>query len=182
MKIAKGDLADPGIIELLARHLARSRAETARGSAHALDRDGLRAPEIDVWAIWDGDVLLGVGALKRLSSEHGEVKSMHIVEARRRTGAGSAMLRHIIAEARKKGMSRLSLETGSWAYFQPAVALYRKHGFVDCPPFAGYAPDPNSVFLSLNLRQATPGPGAGRAAAGDAMASPPSSPPPARPA
>jgi putative acetyltransferase len=102
--------------------------------------------------LWDDGTLLGMGALKRLSPDHGEVKSMHTIEARRGRGAGSAMLRHIISSAQASGMSRLSLETGSSAYFQPAVALYRKHGFVECAPFADYVLDPNSVFMSLDLQ------------------------------
>jgi putative acetyltransferase len=96
-------------------------------------------------------VLLGFGALKRLSADHGEVKSMHIIESKRGKGIGSAMLRHIMAAARAQAMSRLSLETGSWDYFQPARAPYRKHGFVECAPFGRYLPDPNSVFMSLDL-------------------------------
>lgn len=102
--------------------------------------------------MWEDETLLGFGALKRLSADHGEVKSMHTVQAMRRRGAGSAMLRHLIAAARADGMSRLSLETGSWDYFQPAQALYRSHGFVECPPFADYVLDPNSVFMTLDLR------------------------------
>src|SRR5208282_3679041 len=101
--------------------------------------------------IWEGEALLGVGALKRLSPDHGEVKSMHTARAARRRGAGSAMLRHIIASAREGGMSRLSLETGSWEYFMPARALYWSYGFAACEPFAGYVPDRNSVFMTLDL-------------------------------
>lgn len=152
MRITAGDLGDPRVVDLLRIHLASARAETAPGSAHALDTAGLQSPDISFWAIWEGGTLLGVGALKRLSPDHGEVKSMHTAQAARRRGAGGAMLRHIIASARDGGMSRLSLETGSWEYFRPAHALYRRHGFVDCPPFAGYEPDPNSVFMTLELR------------------------------
>ena len=101
--------------------------------------------------MWEDETLLGCGALKRLSADHGEVKSMHTAQAMRRRGAGSAMLRHLIAAARADGMSRLSLETGSWDYFRPAQALYRSHGFVECPPFADYVLDPNSVFMTLDL-------------------------------
>lgn len=151
MRIISGDLSDPRVVDLLHVHLARARAETALGSAHALDLGGLQSPDISVWTIWDDDALLGIGALKRLLPDHGEVKSMHTVEVRRRTGAGRAMLCHIIAAARAAGFSRLSLETGSWAYFQPARSLYSSQGFVECPPFADYAPDPNSVFMSLDL-------------------------------
>ena len=93
-----------------------------------------------------------MGALKRLPNGTGEVKSMHVAEAARRRGLGGVMLRHIVAAARADGLARLSLETGSWPYFAPAVALYRAHGFAECGPFGDYAPDPNSVFLTLDLR------------------------------
>ena len=151
LAIIDGGLDDPRVIDLLQFHVTSARAQTAPGSAHALDLRGLQSPDISFWSMWDGDTLVGVGALKRLSDDHGEVKSMHIVQALRRTGAGSAMLRHIIAAARNRGMTRLSLETGSWDYFKPAQALYRKHGFADCGPFGDYVLDPNSVFLSLRV-------------------------------
>ena len=154
MRIVEGGLDDPRVIELLHVHLLRARAETAPGSAHALDLSGLRSPDVTFWCAWDGDSLAGVGALKRLSADHGEVKSMHTAEAMRRKGAGAAILRHIIAAAQERGMSRLSLETGSWPYFAPARALYARHGFVECPPFGDYRPDPNSVFMTLVLASA----------------------------
>jgi putative acetyltransferase len=116
-----------------------------------LDLAGLQSPDIRFWTLWDDGALLGMGALKRLSPGHGEVKSMHTIEAGRGRGAGSAMLRHIVSTAQASGMSRLSLETGSSDYFRPAVALYRKHGFVECAPFANYVLDPNSVFMALDL-------------------------------
>jgi putative acetyltransferase len=118
-----------------------------------LDLTGLQSPDIGFWTIWDDETLLGIGALKRLSADHGEVKSMHTPQAMRGRGAGSVMLRHIIATARASGMSRLSLETGAWEYFRPAQALYKSHGFVECPPFADYVLDANSVFMSLDLRE-----------------------------
>jgi putative acetyltransferase len=152
MQIIEGDLSDPRVVDLVHTHLSRARAETAMGSAHALDLGGLGAADISFWTIWDNDVLLGCGALKRISPEHGEVKSMFTASSARRHGAGSAMLRHIIATARARAMSRLSLETGSWDYFRPAHAFYRGHGFVACQPFADYALDPNSLFMSLDLR------------------------------
>jgi putative acetyltransferase len=96
-------------------------------------------------------MILGIGALKRLSPDHGEVKSMHTARSARRRGVASAMLRHIIAHARKSGMSRLSLETGSWEYFRAAQEFYKRHGFIECAPFADYVLDPNSVFMSLDL-------------------------------
>lgn len=152
VRITPGDFSDPRVIDLLEAHLASARAETAPGSAHAMDITGLQSSEISFWTMWDGETLLAVGALKRLSPDHGEVKSMHTARSARGRGVGSAMLRHIIAAARDGGLSRLSLETGSWEYFRPARALYRKHGFVGCPRFGDYVPDPNSVFMSLDLR------------------------------
>lgn len=154
MRITRCDFSDPRVIELLHFHQASVNGETAAGSAHALDPKGLQSPDISVWTIWDNECLIGVGALKRLAHDHGEVKSMHTVQSMRGRGVGSAMLRHIIASARAMGMSRLSLQTGSWDYFQPAHALYRSLGFVECPPFADYLPDPNSILMSLDLRGA----------------------------
>jgi putative acetyltransferase len=153
MHIVEGGLDDPRVVALLHTHLTRAQGETAWGSAHALDLSGLRAPEITFWSAWEGvgEQLVGVGALKRLSAEHGEVKSMHPAEAARGRGVGSAMLRHMLATARARGMSRLSLETGSWPYFGPARALYARHGFVECGPFGAYREDPNSVFMTLEL-------------------------------
>ena len=151
MRILLGGLDDLRIQALLEHHASTARAETAPDSAHALDLEGLKAPDVEFWSVWDGDTLVGVGALKRLSASHGEIKSMHTVEGHRRMGVGSAMVRHIIAVARTMGMTRLSLETGSWSYFQPARALYRRHGFVECAPFGDYVSDPNSVFMTLEL-------------------------------
>jgi putative acetyltransferase len=152
MRIIQGDFGDPRVIALLETHLIGARAETAPGSAHALDVIGLQSPDVSFWTIWEDEALLGIGALKRLSAEHGEVKSMHTAQSVRGRGVGSAILRHIIATAHARGMPRLSLETGSWEYFRPARALYASHGFVECPPFADYVSDPNSIFMSLDLR------------------------------
>ncbi|HKF40572.1 MAG TPA: GNAT family N-acetyltransferase [Candidatus Acidoferrum sp.] len=155
IRITDGNLTDPRVLELLHTHLTSARAETAPGSDHALDLAGLQSPDIRFWTIWDAATLLGMGALKRLSASHGEIKSMYIAEEMRRKGIGAAMLRHIVAVARASGMSRLSLETGSWDYFRPARALYASYGFVECPPFADYVLDPNSVFMTLDLREST---------------------------
>jgi putative acetyltransferase len=156
IRISDGDFADPRVVDLLRIHLASARAATAPGSAHALDLTQLQSPDISFWTIWEDHTLLGFGALKRLSPDHGEVKSMHTAQAARRRGAGSAMLRHIIQTARERGMSRLSLETGASEYFVPARTFYKSHGFVECPPFADYVLDPNSVFMSLDLRHYSP--------------------------
>jgi putative acetyltransferase len=152
LRIVEGGLDDPRVAALLRTHVTRARAETARGSAHALDLSALRAREVTFWSAWEGDAVVGMGALKQLSTEHGEIKSMHTAEAARGRGVGSALLEQIMATARSRGMSRLSLETGSWPYFFPARALYARHGFVECPPFGAYREDPNSVFMTLELR------------------------------
>jgi putative acetyltransferase len=151
MQIRTGDTYDPRVIELLDRHYTTARAQTAPGSAHALDLVGLRAPDIVFWTGWDGETLVAVGALKTISPSHGEVKSMHTAGAVRRRGFASRMLQHIIADARSRGMSRLSLETGSSDYFKPAQALYHAHGFQPCGPFEGYVEDPNSIFMTIEL-------------------------------
>jgi putative acetyltransferase len=151
MHIVEGGLDDPRVVALLDTHVTRARSETARGSAHALDLSALKASDIAFWSAWEGDAVVGVGALKRLTAEHGEIKSMHTAEAARGRGIGSALLQQIMASARARGMSRLSLETGSWDYFLPARALYARHGFVECPPFGDYREDPNSVFMTLEL-------------------------------
>ncbi|MGY3462324.1 putative acetyltransferase [Bradyrhizobium sp. LM3.4] len=123
MQIRTGDTFDPRVIALLDHHVTAARAQTAPGSAHALDLFGLRASDVAFWTGWDGETLAAVGALKTLSAEHGEVKSMHTLQTTRRRGFGGEMLRHIITKARARGMARLSLETGSWDYFKPALAL-----------------------------------------------------------
>jgi len=153
MRIIAGDLNNSQVRDLLEHHAMTARAETARGSAHALDLESLKASDVNVWAAWNGDALLAVGALKRLSIDHGEIKSMHTAQANRRRGVGTAMLLHIVDAARAIGLSRLSLETGSWPYFLPARELYKRHGFIECPPFGQYVPDPNSVFMTLILRK-----------------------------
>lgn len=151
-EIRDGDLEDARVQALLSHHFETARAATARGSAHVLDLSGLKSPDIHFWCAWEGEVVIGLGALKRLSAAHGEVKSMHTAQSHRRQGVGSAMLRHIISAARSAGFTRLSLETGAWAYFEPARTMYRRHGFVDCAPFGSYQLDPNSVFLTMELR------------------------------
>lgn len=151
MHIVEGGLEDPRVLALLHTHVTRALAETAQGSGHALDPSGLRAPGMRFWSAWEGETLVGVGALKRIGAEHGELKSMHTAEAARGRGVGSALLRHIMAAARAHGMRRLSLETGAWPYFLPARAFYARHGFTYCGPFGEYRNDPNSVFMTLEL-------------------------------
>lgn len=151
MRIVEGGLDDPRVIALLETHVARARAETAPGSSHALSLAGLRAPGVRFWSAWDDDAVVGVGALKRLDAGHGEIKSMHTAEAARGRGVGAALLRTILEAAHADGLTRLSLETGSWPYFLPARALYARHGFVECGPFGDYREDPNSVFMTREI-------------------------------
>jgi putative acetyltransferase len=151
LRIEPGDLNNSLVVELLKQHVTSARSNTAPGSAHALDLSGLQGADTDFWAAWENDIVLGIGALKRLCDSRGEVKSMYTLEVARGRGVASAMLKHIIRTARIYQMDRLSLETGSWEYFRPAIALYERHGFVRCPPFGNYKADSNSIFLTLQL-------------------------------
>lgn len=151
INIRRADLADPRIVALLRYHFGKCHEVSPPESCHVFSIEKLSAPEIDVWAAWSDEHLLGVGAMKPINDRHGEVKSMHTAEAARRRGVGGAILRHIISTSRQRGFMRLSLETGCFAYFAPAVALYRAHGFIECAPFGDYAPDPNSLFLTLEV-------------------------------
>jgi len=145
------DLSGPAVAELLAEHLCEMNQHSPPESVHALDLEDLKQPEITFWTIWSGDELVGCGALKELDPKHGEIKSMRTAPAFRGKGVGKLMLRHLLEEAGRRGFERLSLETGSMGAFEPARRLYESHGFSYCGPFADYALDPNSVFMSLGL-------------------------------
>jgi putative acetyltransferase len=151
MQIERDDLTRPAVHALLQEHLSDMQALSPRESVHALDVDRLRDPSITFWTAWEGDTLLGCGALKALDAAHGEIKSMRTPVARRRTGAGRALLEVILAEARARGYARVSLETGNLAAFAPAHRLYESVGFTRCGPFGDYRDDPNSVFMTLAL-------------------------------
>lgn len=151
MNIEVDDLTRPAIHALLEEHLQNMRAISPACSVHALDLAKLRSPDITFWSAWQGDSLLGCGALKALDDRHGEIKSMRTPSVHRRRGAGRAILIHILGVARSRGYERLSLETGAGISFTPAHALYRSVGFVVCGPFGGYLPDANSVFMTLRL-------------------------------
>lgn len=152
MRIIEDDLSGPDIRALLDIHFAGMLANSPEGSCHFLDVEGLKAPGVTFWSIWDGDDLAGMGALKRHDAVLGEVKSMRTHGAFQRRGVAAAMLAHIIATARAEGLQQLSLETGSAPAFDAAHALYLRHGFVYCAPFADYVDDPFSRFMSLNLQ------------------------------
>lgn len=151
MKIAVDDLSGPEVAEFLDEHVREMLSITPPESKHALDLDGLRRPEVTFWAVRDGDIVVGCGAIKRLDDRHAEVKSMRTAVARKRGGIASLILGHIIDEARRMGYARLSLETGSDDFFAPARGLYEKFGFAYCEPFADYLPDPLSVFMTRTL-------------------------------
>ena len=151
VEIRLDELRDPRVIALLEEHLRCMAAVSPPESCHALDVAGLRAPEVTFWSVWQKGELAGCGALKELDAEHGEIKSMRTAYAFRRRGIGAAVLRHLLGEARRRGYRRLSIETGSMAYFEPARQLYARFGFEYCAPFAGYSEDPNSVFMTLLL-------------------------------
>ena len=151
MHIIKDDLTGSEIRALLETHFAGMLANSPEGSCHFLDFDGLNAPDVTFWSIWDNDALMGCGAMKELTPEHGEIKSMRTHADHLRKGAGAAMLAHIIAQARERGYRRLSLETGSSDAFIPALSMYIAHGFAFCPPFGDYVEDPFSCFMTLDL-------------------------------
>lgn len=151
MEIRPDGLDDPRVAELVRRHLADMYGSSPPESVHALDIAFLRRSDITFWSAWDGDELLGCCALKELDSTHGEIKSMRTAATHRRRGAGRALLRHLIAEARRRGYRRLSLETGSHDFYIPARALYLAEGFAVCEPYADYVADPASVFMTREL-------------------------------
>ena len=152
MRIVRpGDFEDDRVKALLTRHLEGMHANSPSGHVFALDWSGLQQPEISFYALWEGEDLLGVGALKELEPGAGEIKSMRTADAHLRKGVGAAILEHIIAEAQRRGYKRLSLETGSGASFEPALELYRKYGFTEGGAFDGYEKSPFNQFLHLDL-------------------------------
>jgi putative acetyltransferase len=151
MEIKIDDLTGPEIAELLSAHLEFGNAHSPPESVHALDIDKLRHPDITFWSVRDGGTLLGCGALSELSPGHGELKSMHTAQQHRGKGVARILVEHILAEAKKRGYRRVSLETGSMDAFAPARKLYSRFGFVECPPFGCYSPDPYSIFMTLDI-------------------------------
>jgi putative acetyltransferase len=151
MHITPDDLTGPEIRALLETHFAGMLANSPKDSCHFLDFEGLKGPGVTFWSIWDDAALTGCGALKELSPEHGEIKSMRTHDAHLRKGAAAQMLAHIIGQARVRGYQRLSLETGSTPAFAPALELYGRYGFKECPPFADYKPDPFSRFMTREI-------------------------------
>lgn len=142
------DLNGLQVKALIAEHLQGMAADSPPESIHALNLDGLKKPEITFWCAWEGDDLLGCGAIKELDPEHAELKSMRTASAHLRKGVGRKILAHIIEVATDRGYKRISLETGSMDSFIPARKLYEDFGFEYCEPFADYILDPNSTFMT----------------------------------
>ncbi|MCL8025431.1 GNAT family N-acetyltransferase [Nocardioides bruguierae] len=169
LTIRTDDVHDPEVIAFLEAHVTQMRSISPPESVHALDVAGLRRPEITFFVARDesggesggeagaeaGGELLGTAALKDLGDGHLELKSMRTAPHRRGEGIGAQVLAHVLDHARTQGAARISLETGAENFFAPARSLYRRHGFVDTEPFADYAPDPLSTFLTLRI-DATP--------------------------
>ncbi|MEM1047504.1 MAG: GNAT family N-acetyltransferase [Pseudomonadota bacterium] len=136
------------IARLLGEHQALAADDSPPESDHALDIDGLRAPDITVWSAWDDGRIMGCGALRELDPTHAELKSMHTSADYRRRGVAAGLLERILFEARTRGYERVSLETGSSENFAAARAFYTRHGFVQCAPFGDHREDPYSVFMT----------------------------------
>ena len=151
MRVLPGNLDDERVIALLDEHLKGMADHSPPESIHALNLDGLRAPNITFWTIWDREDLCGCGALQELDAGHGEIKSMRTAARHLRKGVAAIMLEHILDEARRRGYSRISLETGSGPGFDAAHALYEKYGFSYCGPFSDYREDPFSRFMTIEL-------------------------------
>lgn len=138
MEIARASLDDPRVVALLEQHLVEAQRNSPPGSVFALDLSGLSDTAVTLWGAWDGDALLGLGALKRIDAEEGEIKSMRTADTARRRGVARIMLGHLVAEARARGYRVVKLETGANDAFAPARALYEAEGFTPCAPFGDY--------------------------------------------
>lgn len=145
------DLSGIQVKALIAEHLQGMAADSPPESIHALNLDGLKKPEITFWCAWEGDDLLGCGAIKELDPEHAELKSMRTASAHLRKGVARKILSHIMNVAVERGYKRISLETGSMDSFIPARKLYEDFGFEYCEPFADYILDPNSTFMTKTI-------------------------------
>ena len=156
MVVRQDDLSDPQTQALLRLHLEGMHESSPPGHVFALDLSGLKAPGVTVWSAWSGPDICGIGALKQLDDRTGEVKSMRTHPDHLRRGVAALLLETVIAHARALGLTRLSLETGSGAAFEPALALYRRRGFVDGGAFSQYEDSGFSQFLHLDLAADAP--------------------------
>ncbi|NLP82659.1 GNAT family N-acetyltransferase [Microbacterium sp. CFH 90308] len=151
IEIRTDDLSGDETRRLVAFHLSGMHDTSPAESVHALDIDALQHPSVSIWSAWIEGEIAGIGALKTLDEARGEVKSMRVSDRFRGAGVGRALLRHIMATARERGMTSLWLETGATAEFLAAQRLYESEGFATCGPFADYALDPFSVFMTREL-------------------------------
>ncbi len=151
MDIKVDDLTGSEIADMLQEHLQSMAQHSPPESIHALDIEGLRKPEITFWSVWSNSELLGCGALKELSSDHGEIKSMRTAALHQRKGVAAKLLKHILEEAKNRKYKRVSLETGSMDAFVPAHNLYARFGFKRCGPFTDYVEDPYSIYMTKEL-------------------------------
>ena len=149
LKSIEGNFDNPEVHELLIKHFIELRSVSPEGSAHVLDIAGLQNPSIKFWSLWDGNDLMGSGALKFLSKEHGEFKSIRVSDKFKNKGNGSKVINHLINEAKKLNIKRLSLETGAGNFFLAARKLFNKCGFKPCEPFSHYKNDINSVYMTM---------------------------------
>mgnify|MGYP001220894693 FL=1 len=151
LKSVEGNFDNPEVNELLTKHFIELRAASPEGSAHVLDIPGLKVPSIKFWSLWENNKLLGCGAIKLLDSDHGEFKSLRIHNDFRGLGNGEKLIEHLINEAIKLNINRISLETGAGNFFIPARKLFNKCGFKPCDPFAHYKNDINSIYLTKKI-------------------------------
>ena len=148
LKSIEGNFDHPEVNELLQKHFIELRSASPEGSAHVLDIPGLKVPSIKFWSLWKNEELMGCGALKFLDRQHGEFKSIRVHDKFRKNGNGIQVINHLIEEAKKLKIKRLSIETGAGKFFQPARKLFFKCDFVACSPFAHYKDDKNSIYLT----------------------------------
>jgi putative acetyltransferase len=148
MKSIEGNFDHPEVNDLLTKHFVELRAASPEGSTHVLDIPGLKVPSIKFWSLWENGKLLGCGALKFLEKGHGEFKSIRIHDNFRGNGNGIKVINHLIEEAKKLDVKRLSIETGAGKFFEPARKLFKKCHFEPCKPFAHYKEDVNSIYLT----------------------------------
>tara|TARA_Y100001958_G_C20855106_1_gene295876 strand:+ start:41 stop:508 length:468 start_codon:yes stop_codon:yes gene_type:complete len=152
IKSIVGNFDNPEVNELLKNHFIELRAASPEGSAHVLDIPGLKANSIKFWSLWEDDKLMGCGALKFLDQKHGEFKSIRVHEKFRNKGYGIKIINHLIEEARRLNIERISLETGAGKFFDPARKLFKKCNFMPCDPFAHYKKDRNSIYLTKIIK------------------------------
>ena len=151
LKSIEGNFDHPEVHELLTKHFVELRAASPEGSAHVLDIPGLQDKSIKFWSLWNNEMLMGCGALKFLEKGHGEFKSIRIHDNFRRKGNGISVINHLINEAKKLNINKLSIETGAGVFFKPARTLFKQCGFEVCGPFAHYKEDINSVYFTKTL-------------------------------